>query len=931
MKSLVGFVFCWIPLVASEGTDFFENKVRPVLANNCYACHTNSEMGGLRVDNRESLLKGGKSGPAVMPGDPDKSLLVQAVRQTGELKMPKGGKLKPAEVAALADWIKMGAPWPEAAKINPAAASTQYVITPQQRAFWSFQPLRQPPTPQVKEKSWVKNDIDRFVLARLESEGLKPVGAADRRTLVRRATLDLIGLPPTPDEIDTFVNDKSQRAFEKVVDRLLASPQYGERWGRHWLDVVRYAEDDVRGLDPKDRGYMPFNGAYTYRDWVIQALNDDMPFDRLVKAQIAGDQLGEKLRPGTAMLGQGPWWWDQAEPVQGRADERNERIDVVSRGFLGLTVACARCHNHKYDPISQKDYYALAGVFLNTTYTEYPTFSPAETAAWEKQQKKIDDLDEEVDKFLEQEGKLYAEVVAHKIAKYMMAAWRVSGEPKMKVPEAANEEKVDPELLEKWIKFLGRPQKHYSYLLDWQDMVKSGGTIEQAEFLANQFQNLVLSVLADAKELKEDNDIIKAKADVKKKPHRDAYPNEFETKDQFCPGCDLELKTLPLERSNLFLDIFIYDLESETEQKPDPGLLALRGWSLERHLSSEAAEHVASLRAEIEALKKALPQQYPFVHGAGDTKTIQNMHVNLRGNPNNLGDEVPRRFLAVLSRDDPKPFLKGSGRLELADAVVASPIAARVIVNRVWKWHFGTGIVDTPSNFGQMGERPTNPELLEYLARDFVDHGMSFKKLHREILLSSVYQLSTEASAANQEKDPANRFYWRANRRRLDAEAIRDSLLYASGGLDLKKAGGPSTDFADDNDRRTVYCKVSRYRLNNYLQVFDFPNPSFTAEQRFSTNVPLQRLFFMNSSFVYRQAERLAKRVNDEGSDQARIRKAYRLLYGRAPSETEMQAGLEYVKANPEKPGNQIAGEPSTAWKQYARVLLSSNEFEFVN
>jgi len=928
MKSLVAIVLSCIPLIASEGTDFFENKVRPVLANNCYACHTNSEMGGLRVDNRESLLKGGKSGPAIMPGDPDKSLLVQAVRQTGELKMPKGGKLKPADVAALTEWVKMGAPWPEAAKINPVA----YVITPQQRAFWSFQPLREPPIPQVKEKSWVKNDIDRLVLAKLESEGLKPVAAADLRTLIRRATLDLIGLPPTPEEIDAFVNDKSPRAFEKVVDRLLASPQYGERWGRHWLDVVRYAEDDVRGLDPKDRGYMPFNGAYVYRDWVIQAFNDDMPFDRFVKAQIAGDQLDEKLRPGTAMLGQGPWWWDQAEPVQGRADERNERIDLVSRGLLGLTVACARCHNHKYDPISQKDYYALAGVFLNTTYAEYPASSPAETAAWEKQQKKIDDLDEELDKFLEQEGKLYAEVVAHKIAKYLMAAWRVSGEPKMKVDEAANEEKVDPELLEKWIKFLGRPQKHYSYLLDWQDMVKSGGTIEQAQFLANQFQNLVLSVLADAKELKEENDIIKAKADVKKKPHRDAYPNEFETKDQFCPGCDLELKTLqPLERSNLYLDIFVYDLESETEQKPDPGLLALKGWSLERHLSPEAAEHVASLRTEIEALKKALPQQYPFVHGAGDTKTIQNMHVNLRGNPNNLGDEVPRRFLAVLSSDDPKPFSEGSGRLELADAVVGSPIAARVIVNRVWKWHFGTGIVDTPSNFGQMGERPTNPELLEYLAKDFVDHGMSFKKLHREILLSSVYQLSTESSAANVEKDPANRLYWRANRRRLDVEAIRDSILFAAGGLDLKKAGGPSTDFAEDNDRRTVYCKVSRYRLNNFLQVFDFPNPSFTAEQRFSTNVPLQRLFFMNSSFVYRQAERLAKRVNDEGSDEARIRKAYRLLYGRAPAEAEMQAGLEFVKANPEKPGNEIAGEPSTAWKQYARVLLSSNEFEFVN
>jgi hypothetical protein len=939
MRTFVGLLVCCLPLLAGppapEAADFFENKIRPVLANNCYACHTNSAMGGLRVDSRESLMKGGKTGPAVMPGDPEKSLLVQAVRQTGELKMPKGGKLKPQEIAALTDWVKMGAPWPETAQTIPASKSAQYVITPEQRRFWSFQPLPEPSVPPVKDKSWAKTNIDRFVLAKLESEGLTPVGPADRRTLIRRATLDLIGLPPTPEEVDAFVNDKSPHAYEKLLDRLLASPQYGERWGRHWLDVVRYAEDDVRGLDPKERGYMPFNGAYVYRDWVIRAFNEDMPFDRFVKAQIAGDQLEDKVRPkmiaATAMLGQGPWWWDQAEPVQGRADERNERIDMISRGFLGLTVACARCHNHKYDPISQKDYYSLAGVFLNTTYAEYPTSSPSETAAWQKQQKKIDDLEEVLDKFIEQEGKLYAEVVAHKTAKYLVAAWRVSGEPKMKVAEAANEEKVDPELLEKWIKFLGRPQKHYGYLLDWQAMVKSAGTLEQAQFLAGHFQDLVLTVLAEAKELKEENDIIRAKADVQKKPHRDAYPNEFETKDQFCPGCDLELKTLPLERSNLFLDIFVYDLESESEQKPEPGLLALRGWSLERHLSPEAAEYVASLRSEIEVLKKALPEQYPFVHGVGDTKVIQNMHVNVRGNPNNLGDEVPRRFLAVLSSDEPKPFSRGSGRLDLAEAVASSPIAARVIVNRVWKWHFATGIVDTPSNFGQMGERPTNPELLEYLAKSFVNQGMSFKKLHREILLSSVYQLSTESSPTNQEKDPGNRFYWRTNRRRLDAEAIRDSVLLAAGTLDLKKSGGPATDFSDDNDRRTVYCRVSRYRLNDFLQVFDFPNPSFTAEQRFSTNVPLQRLFFMNSSFIYRQADRLAKRVYDEGNDEARIKKAYRLLYGRFPTEAEMRAGLEFIRTNPEKPGSQIAGEPTTPWKQYARVLLSSNEFEFVN
>lgn len=920
----------------ARAEEFFETRVRPVLATSCFVCHADAQSGGLRLDSRDSIVKGGASGPAIVPGDPEKSLLVLAVRQTGELKMPKGGHLKKQEIEDLTEWVKIGAPWPGSKAVLPAAAKGPgYQITPEQKGFWSFQALHNPEVPAVKDKSWARSAIDQFVLAKLESEGLKPVKPASRRALIRRASLDLIGLPPTPEEIEVFESDKSPEAFARAVDRLLASPRYGERWGRHWLDVVRYAEDDVRGLDPKQRGYMPFPGAYLYRDWVIQAFNDDLPFDVFTKAQLAADYMDpsvrEKMLPATAMIGQGPWWWDQADPAQGRADERNERIDLVTRGFLGLTVACARCHNHKYDPIPQKDYYALAGVFASTTYKEYPVQSPAQVALYQKKQKQIDDLEEKMEEFVQNAAKQQSEVIAHKTAKYMMAAWKVTGEPKVTVAQAAAEEHVDLELLERWIKFLARPPKHYPYLRDWQAMVKAGGTQEQAQFLADDFQRLVLSVLAESRELKEENDIIKAKAGVRKKPRRDAYPSEFETKDQFCPGCDLELKTGTRERTNLFLDVFAIDLDSENDQLPEPGLLSLKEWSLDRHLSGETAEYVASLKVEIEALKKALPQDYPFIHGVTDAATILNTHVNMRGSPYSLGDEVPRHFLSVLSEGDPAPFSKGSGRLELAESIVHSPLMARVIVNRVWGWHMGTGIVNTPSNFGKPGERPTNPDLLEHLAKWFIDNGMSIKKLHREIMLSSVYQLSTEDSEANAVKDPANRLYWRANRRRLDAEAIRDSVLFVSGALDLKKTGGPSTDFADDNFRRTVYCKVSRYRLDNYLQVFDFPNPSFTAEQRFVTNVPLQRLFFMNSSFVYRQAEKLAKRVYDEADERARIRKAYLVLYGREATDAEIQTGLEYLRSVPEKPGQQIAGEPPTAWREYARVLLSSNEFEFVN
>ena len=347
-------------------------------------------------------------------------------------------------------------------------------------------------------------------------------------------------------------------------------------------------------------------------------------------------------------------------------------------------------------------------------------------------------------------------------------------------------------------------------------------------------------------------------------------------------------------------------------------------------MGSAWRDHVQSLQARIDQLKKDLPKEYPFIHGVGDKPAPVNIAVNLRGSPYALGDIVPRRFLEVLS-ENAAPFTKGSGRLELAGDIAGSPLAARVIVNRIWKWHFGTGLVNTPDNFGVMGERPSNPELLEYLAARFQTQGMSVKKLQREILLSAVYQLGTDDSPANEERDAANRLYWRFNRQRMDAETIRDSILFVAGDLDLKETGGPSAEFGPENARRTVYCKVSRYHLDNYLQVFDFPNPSYTAEQRFATNVPLQRLYFMNNSLVYEQAAKLAARVQSKETDAARITEAYRLLYSREPTSRELQIGLQFLRENPEKPGLRVSGEPATPWREYARALLSCNEFEFVN
>jgi len=918
---------------SSVGEDFFETKIRPIFANVCSNCHDDRATSGLRVLSREALLQGGHRGPAIVPNDPEKSLLIQAVRQIGDLKMPKGGKLPPEDVQNLTEWVRMGAPWPQAKPV--IASGTPFKIAPEQRAFWSFQPIKMPPAPAAKNPRWAKTDIDRFVLAKLEAQGISPSPEADRRTLIRRATFDLTGLPPTPEEIDAFEKDKSANAFAKVVDRLLASPRYGERWGRHWLDVARYAEDDVRGLDPKGRGYMPFTGAYVYRDWVIKAFNDDLPYDRFVRYQLAGDLTGDNdpktVLPGTAFLGGGPWLWDQAEPVQGRADERNERIDAVSRGLLGLTVACARCHNHKYDPISQKDYYALAGVFASSSYKEYPLTSDAQVAVWKEKERKYLDLEEELGEFTRSEREQLADILAHQTSQYMVAAWRVTGKPKLTITEASEQDHVDPEMLDRWVKFLAQPPKFYPFLRDWQAMIAAGGMEEdEAKALADAFQDLVFRVETAQRAIKEENEIIKAKNDVKKRPRRDALPNEFETDDQFCPGCSLELKTLPTEQASLWVDLFMMSLNSD-EEKPMPGLFVFYDWGLKRRLNAEWRDYIASMEKELETLKKSLEPRYPFVHGLSDKPKPVNIAVNLRGNPHNLGEEVPRRFLAVLSPEQSLPFLEGSGRLQLANDIIESPIASRVFVNRVWKWHFGTGIVNTPDNFGFAGERPSNPELLEYLAARFRASGFSLKKLQREIMSSAVYQSSADESKEAHEKDGSNRLYSHFNRQRLDAESIRDSILFVAGDLDLKEMGGPSKDFGPENTRRTVYCKVSRFRLNNYLQVFDFPNPSFTAEQRFSTNVPVQRLYFMNNDFVYDQAGKFAERVFAKGSDEARIVEAYRLLYGRAPSKQEVEIGLQFLRTTPEKPGNNISGEPITAWKEYARVLLSANEFEFVD
>ena len=861
---------------AAGADDFFESRVRPVLARNCYACHTASQMGGLRLDSGEAVRKGGKSGPPIVPGKPDESLLIQAVRQTHDrIKMPPGGRLKDDEIAALTEWVKAGAVWPASAPGAPKTAGAEYVITPEQRAFWSFQRVRKPAVPTVADPAATRNAIDHFVLAKLEAQGLKPARPAEKRVLIRRATLDLTGLPPAPEEVDAFLADRSPDAFAKVVDRLLASPRYGERWGRYWLDVARYSDDRLNSTQEE-----PYPNAFRYRDWVIQAFNDDMPYDLFVKAQIAGDLLPAKdplqLQPGLGFYALSP-------------EMQDERVDATTRGFLGLTVACAQCHDHRFDPIPQKDYYALQGVFSSTQLHEVPLAARDVVDAWDAQKKALDKAQENLKEFLAAQTDQLGAILASQTARFLLASRHL-----------APADDLDRETLDRWTQFLAAPKVvEYPYLKRWFELAARNASRDEFEAAAGEIQ-------AKIEEVNEEKHTVDEKNKIKLglNPSR----NDMSQAD---------LLSLPIEQYNFWRDLFS---ESRRDAgggvKFREGIYYYGGTRIDRFLSGEWKRRLDALRKEAADRKKALPAQYPFLQTIEDVKSPHDVRVAIRGDANNRGDVAPRQLPSILQEGAPKHFANGSGRLELAEGIAdpANPLTARVIANRVWQHHFGRGIVETPSNFGNMGARPSNQELLDYLAARLVENRWSIKALHREIMLSATYQRSSEDIAADQAVDPEDRLLWRFAWQRMDAETLRDSLLAVAGNLDLH-AGGPPAPLDDKNRRRAVYGFVSRRKLDPMLGLFDFPNPNNTSEQRVVTNVPLQRLFMMNSSFVEEQAAGLAKRLS--GDDAGRVRQAYRLLYGREPSAEESRLGMAFAR--------------KSGWMEYARVLLNSNEFEWVN
>ncbi len=829
--------------------DLFETRVRPLFAEKCYGCHADSRMGGLRLDTREGFQKGGKSGPVAVAGDPEHSLIVKALRYTdARLKMPPTGRLTDEQIAAIEAWIKSGAVWPEAAGVTK---KPQYSITPEQRRFWSFQPFRDVSPPAVRNTRWCRTEMDRFILAKLEANGVEPVREADRRTLIRRATLDLTGLPPTSEEVTTFERDRSPGAFERVVDRLLASPRYGERGGRLWLDVARYSDDR---LDSERDNF--YENSFRYRDWVVQAIQDDMPYDLFVQAQIAGDLL-----PGHGKYEAGLGFYALSPEMQ------DDRVDATARGFLGLTVACAQCHDHKYDPIPTRDFYSLLGIFRNTELTEIPLAPKDVVESYRAHKELISKKEAEIKEFVDAQSWQLGEILAAQTSRYMLGA----------------DPKLDPETLTRWSKYLAKPEKEHPFLTDW-------AAARDRNAAAAEFQTLALSVLAEKKHVDDENHV-----------RLGLHP----TREDLSKA---DLVSMDRNRFVLWEDLF-----------GDKGLFYYGDGKIDRFLSGPWKEHLAALHVQLAGLKTNLPPPYPFLHAVKELEKPVEQRVWIRGDENNAGDPAPPHFLSILSSGDPAAFQPARARLQLAEAIASpsNPLTARVIVNRVWQQHFGQGIVRTASNFGTQGDPPSHPELLDYLAAKFVREGWSIKKLHREILLSSVYALSAANSERNFARDPDNRLLWHYNRRRLDAESLRDSILSVSGRLDLKQ-GGAATPLTNENARRTVYAVVSRRRLDPMLALFDFPNPNNTSERRLQTTVPLQKLFFMNSDFMAEESCALAARISVVSDDEARIRLAYRLVLQRKPFADERRAAIEFLHASRD------------AWPLYAQTLLSSNEFIYL-
>jgi hypothetical protein len=871
----------------AEDIDFFEKKVRPVLVANCYPCHSSSAekiKGALKLDSRADLLKGGENGPVIVPGNAEASRLIEAVRyRNPDFKMPppKKGKLADEQIADLVAWINSGAACPD----TPAPVQAW------PKKHWAFQPVGKPTPPQVRHNKQVRTPVDSFVLAKLEEKKLAPSPTADRRTLIRRATYDLTGLPPTADEVDAFVKDRSPDAYENLIDRLLASPRYGERWGRYWLDVARFA--DTKGYVYAGREETKFVQSAAYRDWVIRSFNEDLPYDQFLKLQIAADQM-DANRNALAAMG----YLTMGRRFLGVVhDIIDDRIDVTMRGMQGLTVGCARCHDHKFDPIPTKDYYSLYGVFAGcyerTVELDAPSI-PArnyleyETELRKRQEKFLTTFNQKKE---EQAKKFRAQTTNYLRA--VLKAEKFESEVFYSFVEGND---VNPVVVHKWQTYLLSNAKAdnpvWGAWYEFVEAAKNKKPLKSVLVSTNKANPVVIQAFkTTATNLEEVVDrYSKLLLDVEKK---------------VTDGKTLSADEEPLKQ-------VLYGADSPAAV-PTGAIVDLE-WLFDEPTRVE----LGKLQLDIDQWMLQSPGSPPHAVILEDRPVQKNPHVFKRGNPANKGDEVPRQFLEVLSGPNRKPFTKGSGRLELAEAIANkdNPLTARVMVNRVWLHHFGAGLVRTPSDFGTRSEPPSHPELLDWLARYFMDNGWSVKKLHRIIMLSSTYQQRSDVApdANAMQADPENRLLSRMNRERLDFEAMRDSLLAVSGQLD-PKMGGPSEELfkAGFSKRRSVYGFIDRQFLPGAYRVFDFANPDMHNPQRAETTVPQQALFLMNSPFAIDQSRALAARA--KGNDRKKITELFRMVYQREPTNKQLKSGLAFIAAAQNEATNPPPKAAPTLWQ----------------
>jgi hypothetical protein len=936
---------------------YFENKIRPVLIKECYSCHSaetkKGPKGGLFLDSRDGLLKGGDSGKAIVPGKPTESPLIHAFHGDGVSTMPPKGKLSDAVIADFETWVKMGAPDPRTGAVAVAAG----IDIEKGRQFWSFRPVAAPVVPAAGGRS----AIDSLVFGKLAEQGVTPAPAADPQTLVRRLFIDLTGLPPAPEDVESFVKDPSPVAYAALVDRLLASPRFGERWGRHWLDLARYA--DSNGKDEN----LTFHEAHLYRDYVVRSFNADKPFTRFVVEQLAGDLLPAKTQDerdelliATGFLVVGPKILAERDKFKQRFDVADEQIDTVGKALLGLTLGCARCHDHKFDPVPTADYYALAGIFVSTrTIDGYKLGNPlvsgwirrplgvpepekvtAARKMYEAQLKKTQDEIKAVKALLaasqdkatmRNPGALLGITVDDTEAKFV-GTWKASAFSKPYVGAGyVHDDKA------------GKGEKSATFT---PNLPRAGEYEVLLSFTANQGRDKNVPVTVTC-----DGEVQELTVDQTMPPEIDGLFHSI-GKFKFKAGAagSVAIATKGTE-GHVIVDAVRFVPAGELAKLPE-----MMGMGVAPEVKAAVAEQQARLKALEEraaALRAETPPPPKMVMAVRDEDKIEDARINIRGNPAQLGAVAPRGFLRVATVG-PQPVVPAdqSGRLQLAEWIAsdANPLTARVAANRVWMHLFGAGIVRTVDNFGTQGDPPSHPELLDYLAVQLAKNGWSHKKLIREIVTSRAYQLSIHADPALLKADPENRLFGRATRRRVEAEVIRDAILTVSGKLDLS-GGGPVVSHLPEkvieNDskggfntdpltKRAVFLPVIRNDLPTVFEVFDFADPDVSNGRRDATTVSTQALYLMNSTFANTHARLAAERLlGDSPDDTKRLELLFRRALGRSPTKAEA-ATTERFRAEYRKTieslgtGQKPKNPELAAWTAVCLSVFGSSEFRFV-